>query len=59
VSGLRSHEVGPSGAQTERRGGAGPARSLLGGKTAPAACLSPLKWAYQGAAYPGQRSPIG
>src|SRR6516225_699186 len=27
-----------AGAQTERRGGAGPARGLLGGKTAPAAC---------------------
>jgi len=28
-----------SGAQTERRGGAGPARGLLGGKTAPAALV--------------------
>jgi len=28
-----------AGAQTERRGRAGPARGLLGGKTAPAACL--------------------
>src|SRR5262249_12890640 len=27
-----------AGAQTERRGSAGPARSLLGSKTAPAAC---------------------
>ena len=27
----------PSGAQTERRGGAGPVRGILGGKTSPAA----------------------
>jgi hypothetical protein len=30
--GLRYSGNGPSGAQTERRGGAGPVRGLLGGK---------------------------
>src|SRR6516165_10347861 len=38
--GLRYNGNGDlAGAQTERRGGAGPVRSLLGGKTSPAALV--------------------
>jgi hypothetical protein len=37
-AGLRQNENAiASGAQTERRGGAGPVRNLLGGETLPAA----------------------
>jgi hypothetical protein len=43
-TGLRYNETATvAGAQTERRGGAGPVRGLLGGKTSPAALLEPQR----------------
>jgi hypothetical protein len=51
-AGLRYNENAiASGAQTERRGEAGPGRGLLGGETSPAALLIERATALSAAAY--------
>jgi hypothetical protein len=56
-NGSQIHLRSAPGAKTERRGGAGPVRDLLGGETLPAVCYHPFKHTRFGLASHGRDPP--